>query len=144
MTRPSLFTLQGVALAVNRPHPAIGIHERGYCRPRGQDREGHTRRAIATGEGLIGPLDVVVVVVGPRDLLHLAQIRGPMFVQALAPKRPVEPFYEGVLIGPPGWADVHLDTQTVPKAHKRAGEVAEAFAAHEPRITIKPDQIRQA
>jgi hypothetical protein len=83
MTRPSLFTLQGVALALDRAHPAIGIHERGYRRPRGQGREGHTRRAIATSDGLIGPLDVVVVVVGLRYLPHLAQVRRSVLVQTL-------------------------------------------------------------
>jgi hypothetical protein len=143
MTRPSLFTLQGVALTVDRPHPAIGINERWHGRPPGQSREGHTRWAIATGEGLIGALDVVVVVVVPRDLLHLAQIPGPMFVQTLTPERTVKSFHEGVLIWPPGWADVHLDAQALPEAHKRTGEVAPAGRANKPGVAVKAGHIGQ-
>jgi hypothetical protein len=56
----------------------------------------------------------------------------------------MEPFDKRILIWPSGWADVHLNAQALPEAHKRTGEVAEAFTAHEPRITIKPDQIWQA
>src|SRR6516225_7177600 len=115
MTRPSLFTLQSVALAVDRPHPAIGIHECGHPRPPGQGRKGHAWRAIPTGDGLIGALDVVVLVIGPRDLPDLAQICGTVLVQTLLTKRPMEPFDKRILIWPPWWADVYLDAQALPE-----------------------------
>jgi hypothetical protein len=55
----------------------------------------------------------------------------------------MEPLDKRILIWPPGWADVHLDAQTLPEAYERTGEVAPARTSHEARVAIKPNQIWQ-
>src|ERR1044071_2517511 len=104
-------------------HPS-GSTESGRAGRTGSVSERHTRRAVATGLGLVWALKIVVPVERGRDFAYLTHIGGEELVQALLSKRAMEAFDDRIFIWALGRANIRLHPQTVPEAYERAREIA--------------------
>ena len=130
--------------AIQRVQPMIRIHHQREWREVGQGGKGGAWGLIATGERLVGTLDMVVLDEGLGDLPRLLQGGRTIQGETLLLIGAIRAFHKGVLLGVLRITDVHLDAQTGTEAHQRRGKITARRTAHPARIAIQGEQLRPA
>src|SRR5713226_1018559 len=128
------FALKMLALPQGEPGIRINLsRNRGEF---GQVRKGLQRRAITTGQGLIGTFVIVMTLKACSGLACLLQRAGTVNGQAFLLIGPVIALDKSILLRVLGITDINLYLQTLTAAYKCGGKITPLGTTHPARITI--------